>query len=101
MPGLLSRALDNGTFLSLRPRHVVLIPPRLSDRSAQETIVTDRDAFAERGRSLEAECSPQGARSSRRAGPGRELEVARPGQETGVGDDDVLRDLQDLKYRKR
>jgi hypothetical protein len=67
----------------------------------QETIVTDRDAFAERGRSLEEEYFHRKERElieKMRVRAAGEEQRRRLGQETGVGDDDVLRDLQELGY---
>lgn len=63
--------------------------------------MTDRDAFAERGRSLEAEYFHRKERElieKMRVRAAGEEQRRRLGQETGVGDDDVLRDLQELGY---
>lgn len=63
--------------------------------------MTDRDAFAERGRSLEEEYFHRKERElieKMRVRAAGEEQRRRLGQETGVGDDDVLRDLQDLGY---
>jgi hypothetical protein len=63
--------------------------------------VTDRDAFAERGRSLEEEYFHRKERElieKMRVRAAGEEQRRRLGQETGVGDDDVLRDLQELGY---
>jgi hypothetical protein len=63
--------------------------------------VTDRDAFAERGRSLEEEYFHRKERElieKMRVRAAGEERRRRLGQETGVGDDDVLRDLQELGY---
>jgi len=63
--------------------------------------VTDRDAFAERGRSLEEEYFHRKEREiieKMRVRAAADEQRRRLGQETGVGDDDVLRDLQDLGY---
>jgi hypothetical protein len=63
--------------------------------------VTDRDAFAERGRSLEEEYFHRKERElieKMRVRAAAEEQRQRLGQETGVGDDDVLRDLQELGY---
>ena len=63
--------------------------------------MTDRDAFAERGRSLEEEYFHRKEREiieKMRVRAAAEEQRRRLGQETGVGDDDVLRDLQDLGY---
>ncbi len=63
--------------------------------------MTDRDAFAERGRSLEEEYFHRKERElieKMRVRAAGEEQRRRLGQETGVGDDDVLRDLQELGY---
>ena len=63
--------------------------------------MTDRDAFAERGRSLEEEYFHRKERElieKMRVRAAAEEQRRRLGQETGVGDDDVLRDLQELGY---
>ena len=63
--------------------------------------MTDRDAFAERGRSLEEEYFHRKERElieKMRVRAAAEEQRQRLGQETGVGDDDVLRDLQELGY---
>ena len=63
--------------------------------------MTDRDAFAERGRSLEEEYFHRKERElieKMRVRAADEEQRRRLGQETGVGDDDVLRDLQELGY---
>ena len=63
--------------------------------------MTDRDAFAERGRSLEEEYFHRKEREiieKMRVRAAADEQRRRLGQETGVGDDDVLRDLQDLGY---
>jgi hypothetical protein len=63
--------------------------------------VTERDAFAERGRSLEEEYFHRKERElieKMRVRAAGEEQRRRLGQETGVGDDDVLRDLQELGY---
>ena len=63
--------------------------------------MTDRDAFAERGRSLEGEYFHRKERElieKMRVRAAAEDQRRRLGQETGVVDDDVLRDLQDLGY---
>ena len=63
--------------------------------------MTDRDAFAERGRSLEEEYFHRKEREiieKMRVRAAADEQRRRLGQETGVGDDDVLRDLQELGY---
>jgi hypothetical protein len=63
--------------------------------------VTDRDAFAERGRSLEEEYFHRKEREiieKMRVQAAADEQRRRLGQETGVANDDVLRDLQDLGY---
>jgi hypothetical protein len=63
--------------------------------------VTDRDAFAERGRSLEEEYFHRKERElieKMRVRAAGEEQRRRLGQETGVGNYDVLRDLQELGY---
>lgn len=63
--------------------------------------MTDRDAFAERGRSLEEEYFHRKERElieKMRVRAAAEEQRRRLGQETGVGDDEVLRDLQELGY---
>ena len=63
--------------------------------------MTDRDAFAERGRSLEEEYFHRKERElieKMRVRAAGEEQRRRLGLETGVGDDDVLRDLQELGY---
>lgn len=63
--------------------------------------MTERDAFAERGRSLEEEYFHRKEREiieKMRVRAAADEQRKRLGQETGVGDDDVLRDLQDLGY---
>ena len=63
--------------------------------------MTDRDAFAERGRSLEEEYFHRKEREiieKMRVRAAADEQRRRLGQETGVGDDDVLRVLQDLGY---
>ena len=63
--------------------------------------MTERDAFAERGRSLEEEYFHRKERElieKMRVRAAGEEQRRRLGQETGVGDDDVLRDLQELGY---
>lgn len=63
--------------------------------------MTDRDAFAERGRSLEEEYFHRKERElieKMRVRAAAEEQRRRLGEETGVGDEDVLRDLQDLGY---
>jgi hypothetical protein len=63
--------------------------------------VTDRDAFAERGRSLEEEYFHRKEKEvieKMRVRAAAAEERHRLGQQTGVADEDVLRDLQDLGY---
>lgn len=63
--------------------------------------MTDRDAFAERGRSLEEEYFHRKEREiieKMRVQAAADEQRRRLGQETGVANDDVLRDLQDLGY---
>lgn len=63
--------------------------------------MTDKDAFAERGRSLEEEYFHRKERElieKMRVRAAADEQRRRLGQETGVADDDVLRDLQDLGY---
>ena len=63
--------------------------------------MTDRDAFAERGRSLEEEYFHRKERElieKMRVRAAAEEQRRRLGQETGVADEDVLRDLQELGY---
>lgn len=63
--------------------------------------MTDRDAFAERGRSLEEEYFHRKEKEvieKMRLRAAAEDERRRLGQETGVADDEVLRDLQELGY---
>ena len=63
--------------------------------------MTDRDAFAERGRSLEEEYFHRKEREiieKMRVRAAADEQRRRLGQETGVANDDVLRDLQDLGY---
>jgi hypothetical protein len=63
--------------------------------------VTDRDAFAERGRSLEEEYFHRKEREvieKMRRNAAAQEERRRLGEQAGVGDEDVLRDLQDLGY---
>lgn len=63
--------------------------------------MTDRDAFAERGRSLEEEYFHRKEREiieKMRVSAAADEQRRRLGQETGVANDDVLHDLQDLGY---
>jgi hypothetical protein len=63
--------------------------------------VTDRDAFAERGRSLEEEYFHRKEREvieKMRVRAAADEQRRRLGQETGVANDEVLHDLQDLGY---
>ena len=63
--------------------------------------MTERDAFAERGRSLEEEYFHRKEREiieKMRVGAAADEQRRRLGQETGVANDDVLHDLQDLGY---
>jgi hypothetical protein len=63
--------------------------------------VTDRDAFAERGRSLEEEYFHRKEREvieKMRRNAAEQEERRRLGEQAGVRDEDVLRDLQDLGY---
>ena len=63
--------------------------------------MTDRDAFAERGRSLEEEYFHRKEREiieKMRVRAAADEQRRRLGQETGVANDDVLHDLQDLGY---
>ena len=63
--------------------------------------MTDRDAFAERGRSLEEEYFHRKEREvieKTRVRAAADEQRRRLGQETGVANDDVLHDLQDLGY---
>lgn len=63
--------------------------------------MTDRDAFAERGRSLEEEYFHRKEREvieKMRRNAAAQEERRRLGEQAGVGDEDVLRDLQDLGY---
>jgi hypothetical protein len=63
--------------------------------------VTDRDAFAERGRSLEEEYFHRKEREvieKMRARAAAEEQRRRLGEKAGVADEDVLRDLQELGY---
>ena len=63
--------------------------------------MTDRDAFAERGRSLEEEYFHRKEREvieKMRVRAAADEQRRRLGQETGVANDEVLRDLQDLGY---
>jgi hypothetical protein len=67
----------------------------------QETSVTDRDAFAERGRSLEEEYFHRKEKEvieKMRVRAADEEQRRRLGQQVGVADEEVLRDLQDLGY---
>ena len=63
--------------------------------------MTDRDAFAERGRSLEEEYFHRKEREiieKMRVRAAADEQRRLLGQETGVANDDVLHDLQDLGY---
>jgi hypothetical protein len=63
--------------------------------------VTERDAFAERGRSLEEEYFHRKEKEvieKMRLRAAAEEQRQRLGQETGVADSEVLRDLQELGY---
>ena len=63
--------------------------------------MTDRDAFAERGRGLEEEYFHRKEREvieKMRVRAAAEEQRRRLGQQTGVADEEVLRDLQDLGY---
>jgi hypothetical protein len=63
--------------------------------------VTDRDAFAERGRSLEEEYFHRKEREvidKMRVRAAAEEQRRHLGEKAGVADEDVLRDLQDLGY---
>ena len=63
--------------------------------------MTDRDAFAERGRSLEEEYFHRKEREvieKMRARASAEEQRRRLGETAGVADEEVLRDLQDLGY---
>jgi hypothetical protein len=64
-------------------------------------IVTDRDAFAERGRSLEEEYFHRKEREvidKMRIRAAAEEQRRRLGETAGVADEEILRDLQDLGY---
>ena len=63
--------------------------------------MTDRDAFADRGHSLEEEYFHRKERElieKMRVRAAADEQRRRLGEEAGVGDDEVLRDLQDLGY---
>ena len=63
--------------------------------------MTDRDAFAERGRSLEEEYFHRKEREvieKMRVRAAAEEQRRRMGEQAGVADEEVLRDLQDLGY---
>lgn len=63
--------------------------------------MTDRDAFAERGRSLEEEYFHRKEREvidKMRVRAAAEEQRRRLGEKAGVADEEVLRDLQDLGY---
>lgn len=63
--------------------------------------MTDRDAFAERGRSLEEEYFHRKEREvieKMRRNAAAQDERRRLGEQAGVRDEDVLRDLQELGY---
>jgi hypothetical protein len=63
--------------------------------------VTDRDAFAERGRSLEEEYFHRKEREvidKMRVRAAAEEQRRRLGEKAGVADEEVLKDLQDLGY---
>ena len=63
--------------------------------------VTDRDAFADRGRSLEEEYFHRKEREvidKMRVRAAAEDQRRRLGEKAGVADEDVLRDLQELGY---
>ena len=63
--------------------------------------MTDRDAFADRGRSLEEEYFHRKEREvieKMRVRAAAEEQRKRLGEQAGVADEDVLRDLQDLGY---
>ena len=63
--------------------------------------MTDKDAFAERGRSLEEEYFHRKERElidKMRVRAASEEQRRRLGENAGVADDEVLRDLQDLGY---
>jgi hypothetical protein len=63
--------------------------------------VTDRDAFAERGHSLEEEYFHRKEKEvieKMRVRAAAEEQRRRLGEESGVADEDVLHDLQDLGY---
>lgn len=67
----------------------------------RRTAVTDRDAFAERGHSLEEEYFRRKEKEvieKMRRNAEADAQRRRLGEQAGVADDDVLRDLQELGY---
>jgi hypothetical protein len=73
----------------------------IEPRTTEDKTVTDRDAFAERGHSLEEEYFRRKEKEvieKMRRNAEADAERRRLGERAGVADDEVLRDLQELGY---